>query len=78
MLTKLGDSEKLTRASISGFELGEREPSSLMLLQYAKIEGVYVDVLIDDDLDLPEKLPCSPKHPGIPRPKAPAKSKIRK
>ena len=29
---------------------------------YARAAGVYVDVLIDDDLDLPAKLPAKPKH----------------
>jgi transcriptional regulator with XRE-family HTH domain len=44
-------------ASISEYEKGRREPPLLVLLQYARIAGVYVDVLIDDDLDLPSKPP---------------------
>jgi hypothetical protein len=31
------------------------------LLRYARIAGVYVDVLIDDELDLPEHLPYKPE-----------------
>ena len=42
---------------ISGFETGQREPSLLVLLRYARIAGVYVDVLIDDELELPKHLP---------------------
>ena len=44
-------------ASISEYEKGKREPPLLILLQYARLAGVYVDVLIDDDSDSPEKLP---------------------
>jgi hypothetical protein len=32
-----------------------------------ELAGVYVDALIDDDVDLPERLPASPKSSGIPR-----------
>lgn len=41
---------------VSEFERGLREPSLLVLLQYARIAGVSTDTLIDDDLDLPPKL----------------------
>jgi len=41
---------------ISEFERGLREPSLLVLLQYARIAGVSTDTLIDDDLELPAKL----------------------
>lgn len=41
---------------ISEFERGLREPSLLVLLQYAHLAGVSADVLINDDLDLPVKL----------------------
>ena len=48
--------------NISEYELGKREPSLLTLLKYAKLAKVSMDVLIDDELDLPEKLPSKPKH----------------
>lgn len=41
---------------ISEFERGLREPSLLVLLQYARLVRVSTDTLIDDDLDLPAKL----------------------
>jgi transcriptional regulator with XRE-family HTH domain len=56
MLDRLGLSEKLFRSAISGYELGRREPSLLVLLKYARLASVYVDVLIDDELNLPENL----------------------
>lgn len=61
MLRKLGfsDDDGLFRSSISGYELGTRLPSANVILSYAKLANVYVDVLIDDGLDLPaEKIPC--------------------
>ncbi len=60
-------SEKYQQGSISGYELGTRIPPLIVLLQYAEVAGVYVDVLIDDRLDLPSKLPCNPKSIGIKR-----------
>lgn len=41
---------------ISEFERGLREPSLLVLLQYARLIGVSTDMLIDDNLALPPKL----------------------
>ena len=57
---------ELVREEISAFELGKREPPLPILLHYGDLAGVYVDVLIDDDVDLPDKLPASPKSTGVP------------
>jgi transcriptional regulator with XRE-family HTH domain len=46
---------------VSKFELGEREPSLLVLLRYARLAGISIDVLADDDLNLPARLPAKPK-----------------
>ena len=43
---------------ISTYELGTREPPLPILLQYARAVNVSTDVLIDDALDLPNKLPA--------------------
>ena len=67
MLERLGLAESRYRSAVSGYELGTREPPLPILLQYARLAGVWVDVLIDDELDLPEKLPSSKKHEGIKR-----------
>ena len=67
MLIALGLAEKAGRHYISGFERGEREPPLPVLLKYAQLAGVWIDVLVDDELDVPEKLPASPKSEGIKR-----------
>jgi transcriptional regulator with XRE-family HTH domain len=53
---------KLHPAHVSGYERGEREPPLTVLLRYARLAGVCLDVLVDDELDLPLKLPAKPKH----------------
>src|ERR1043165_6015816 len=67
MLDRLGLSEKLFRTAISNYELGTGEPPLPVLLDYARIANVWVDVLIDDELDLPDKLPSPSKSEGIKR-----------
>ena len=39
-------------ARISEYESGIREPNLLVLLAYAKLAGVCMNVLVDDELDL--------------------------
>jgi transcriptional regulator with XRE-family HTH domain len=64
MLNHLGLADEFGRNYISAFELGTREPPLPVLLRYARAAGVWLDVLVDDELDLPEKLPVSPKSAG--------------
>ncbi len=53
MLKKLGFDARLYRSNISQYERGDREPPLLVLLSYAKVAGVTVDVLIDDEAEPP-------------------------
>lgn len=62
MLKRLGFEKMFDYKRISEFELGKNEPPLAVLLSYARVAGVCVDLLIDDDLDLPSKLPAKPKH----------------
>jgi hypothetical protein len=39
--------------TISTYETGQREPSLLLLLEYARLAGISTDVLIDNKLKLP-------------------------
>ena len=57
MLRRLGFDDVLVYNRISDYELGKREPPLPVLLQYARVAGISTDVLIDDELDLPAKLP---------------------
>jgi len=62
MLRRLGAEDDLLRGSISNYELGDREPPLYILLGYARLAGICLDVLVDDELDLPKKLPTKLKH----------------
>ena len=53
----------LYRASISQYESGKIEPPLPVLLRYARIANIYVDVLIDDEIDLPDLIPMPRKIP---------------
>ncbi len=75
MLRRLGLSDKLTREEISAYERSVREPSLPTLSRYAEAAGVWIDVLVEDDLDLPKTLPSPAKSGGI---KRPSTSRIKK
>ena len=45
------------KSHIHRFESGTREPSLLVLLEYSRIAGVSLETLVDDEIDLPSKLP---------------------
>ena|SRR5687767_4491874 len=68
LVTHLGLQEVITYNRISNYEQGSREPPLPILLEYARAAGVCVDVLIDDTLDLPNKLPAAPVHRGVKTP----------
>jgi transcriptional regulator with XRE-family HTH domain len=53
MIRRLG--VELTQNRISEYETGKGEPPLPILLLYARAVNVSTDVLIDDELDLPEK-----------------------
>ncbi|MFL6284116.1 MAG: helix-turn-helix transcriptional regulator [Pyrinomonadaceae bacterium] len=53
--------DHLNRTTVSAYEVGTSEPPLPVLLKYARLVGISTDVLIDDELDLPEKLPAK-KH----------------
>lgn len=67
MLRKLGIETGYDRATISGYERGIREPPLPILLEYARAANLYVEVLIDDRLELPTRLPSRKKSEGTKR-----------
>ncbi|HEX7296175.1 MAG TPA: helix-turn-helix domain-containing protein, partial [Pyrinomonadaceae bacterium] len=67
MVRRLGLSNKLTREEVSAYERGVRQPSLSTLLRYAEVAGVWIDVLVDDDRDLPKEVPSPTKSEGLRR-----------
>lgn len=68
MWRHLGVQDLIAFKQISTYELGKREPPLVILLQYARVANISTDALIDDELDLPAKLPSTKKkHEGMKR-----------
>lgn len=58
MFELLGDTKTaLYVGHISLYENEQRIPPLLVLLRYSRVAGVPMEVLVDDELDLPDKLP---------------------
>ena len=64
MLRRLAFEELIDYRRISEFELGEAEPPLPVLLQYARVAGVHIEDLVDDEFDLPVKLPGNVIYQG--------------
>jgi transcriptional regulator with XRE-family HTH domain len=56
MFRKLEIEDFVSYKQLSKYELGITEPPLIVLLRYARVAGVSVEVLIDDELNLPAKL----------------------
>lgn len=65
MHKRLGLHEKLFASAVSGYEIGKREPPIPILLKYSRIAGVPMEVLADDELDLPEELPATESYEWV-------------
>jgi transcriptional regulator with XRE-family HTH domain len=57
MLKRLGFEDSIAYTRISDYELDKRVPPLPVLLEYARIARVHLEDLVDDGLELPEKLP---------------------
>jgi len=67
MVDRLGLTHELKQSDVSAFEREpddkwSREPALPHLLRYARMAGVNVEVLIDDEQELPDKLTPDPMH----------------
>jgi len=60
----LSQDGSINRTSISGSELDKREPSLLILYAYSKVANVFMEVLVDDKIDLPDIIPSEEKSLG--------------
>jgi len=72
MVSRLGLTVELKQSDVSAFEREpddkwSREPALPHLLRYARVAGVNVEILIDDELELPDKLAPDPMHGVIRR-----------
>lgn len=72
MIGRMGLEGKLLREEVSDFERNRRIPSLEVVLQYARAisttgGGEFLEALIDDELELPKKLPADPKSASIRR-----------
>ena len=46
---------KVHYSAVSNYELGTREPDLIVVLRYARLAGVPMEMLVDDKLSLPER-----------------------
>ena len=67
MLSRLGLGDSMHYGRISEYEQGKREPTLMTLLAYAHAAGVHLEDIVDDDLDLPSKLPGNVNYRGLKR-----------
>jgi transcriptional regulator with XRE-family HTH domain len=67
MLSRLGLVDSMHYGRISEYEQGKREPTLMTLLAYAHAAGVHLEDIVDDDLDLPNKLPGNVNYRGLKR-----------
>ena len=67
LISRLGLTDEIDRSYISRYEAGVLEPPLKVLLRYAELAGVHLEVLADDELLLPDKLPSASKSAGIRR-----------
>jgi transcriptional regulator with XRE-family HTH domain len=67
MLERLGLGDTMHYGRISEYEQDKREPSLITLLAYARAANVHLEDIVDDDLDLPRKLPGNANYRGITR-----------
>jgi transcriptional regulator with XRE-family HTH domain len=67
MLDRLGLGETMHYGRISEYEQDKREPSLITLLAYARAASVHLEDIVDDDFDLPRKLPGNVNYRGITR-----------
>jgi transcriptional regulator with XRE-family HTH domain len=61
---KLGLDSEFARNYVSGYERNTREPTLDVLLKYSELSGCWINALVDDDVDLPEGVPCKSMQMG--------------
>ena len=67
MLERLGFSDTMHYGRISEYEQDKREPNLITLLAYARADSVHLEDIVDDELELPRRLPGNVNYRGITR-----------
>ena len=67
MLERLNLPPEFTQSNISAYERGTKEPPVFVIMKYAEVANVWMDVLVRDSLDLPHVIPSRRKHEGLKR-----------
>ena len=67
MLTRMGLEENMHYGRISEYEQDKREPTLMTLLAYARAASVHLEDIVDDDFELPRRLPGNVNYRGIRR-----------
>lgn len=67
MLQRLDLPPVVSQSTLSAYERNAKLPPYYVLARYGDIANVWIDVLVRDSLDLPEKLPSPTrtKHGGV-------------
>ena len=65
MLERLGFRDSMHYGRISEYEQDKREPTLMTLLAYARAASVHLEDIVDDDFDLPRKLPGNVNYRGL-------------
>ncbi len=67
MLERLELPPEFSQSNISAYERGTKEPPIFVIMRYAEVANVWIDVLVHDSLDLPYIIPSTRKHEGLKR-----------
>jgi transcriptional regulator with XRE-family HTH domain len=67
MLKRLALPPVITQSTISAYERNAKLPPYFILARYGDLANVWIDVLVLDSLDLPQKIPSptKSKHGGV-------------
>jgi transcriptional regulator with XRE-family HTH domain len=65
LLRRLGLEDVMDYRRISEFERGTTEPHLSALLEYARAARIHMEDIVDDELDLPDRLPGKVRYQGI-------------
>jgi len=57
--------DEIPYTRISDYELNKNEPPLIILLEYARVAGVHLEEIVDDQLNLPAELPGPVKYKNV-------------